>query len=157
MKRIVLGILGGFVVGAIVATLIQVYEQAPAGFRVVDLATVLAVGTLFGVPAGLIFAGATSQVDYRTGWGVEWALVGAVAALLFGALVRQFEPRPTLIMLGLLSATAFVVERATAIVCRDTGIEARPTGMTLAVYGGTAVALLIVYGGLFGIILSQVS
>jgi hypothetical protein len=155
VKRMALGALSGSIVGAIVAVLIQVFEQPTAGL--IDPGATLVVGILLGVPAGVIFAGATSLVDYRTGWGAEWALVGVAAALLFGALIRQFEPRPTLIMLGLLSATALVVERTTAIVCRDTSAEERPTGMTAAVYGGTVIALVIFYGGLFGFILGQVS
>jgi hypothetical protein len=152
LKRILLGLAIGLLLGPLTMTLVQLYWESKTNLQAADIGTIIAVGGLFGVPVASIIALAAGagMVEYRSGLGIEWGLVGALAAVLVVAGLGQFQPRPASILLFLFTLTGIVVERSAALIFKDTSYETWVTGATLLVYGVTAIALAVVYIGLLG-------
>jgi hypothetical protein len=98
----------GFVAGGLTAAGTLLWEGD--AFR---WAGTLAALALLAMPAGMIFGGGLALVDYRSRSGVEWALVGAVAAALFVASMGQIRPRPFVLALALFVLTGWLGSRAT--------------------------------------------
>jgi hypothetical protein len=149
-KRALLGLAAGLLLGPLTMTLVQLYWEADTSFQAADIGVIFVVGGLFGVPVGVIMALAAGMVEYRTGLGIEWALVGALAAVLAVAGLGHFQPRPASILLFLFTLTGLLVERSAALFFKDTSYETRITGATLLVYAITAIVLAVVYIGLLG-------
>jgi hypothetical protein len=148
--RILLGLAAGLLLGPLTMTLVQLYWEADTSLHAADIGAIIAVGGILGVPVGVIVALAAGMVEYRSGLGIEWALVGALAAVVAAAGLGHFEPRPTSILLFLFTLTGILVERSSALFFKDTSYETRITGATLLVYALTAIVLAVVYIGLLG-------
>jgi hypothetical protein len=81
-KRALVGLAVGLLVGSATMMIVQLYWEAKTSFQAADIGVILAVGGFFGIPGGVIIALAAGLVEYRSGLGIEWALVGAIAAIL---------------------------------------------------------------------------
>jgi hypothetical protein len=150
LKRALLGLAIGLLLGPMTMTLVQLYWEAKTSFEVADIGVIFAVGGLFGVPVGVIMALASGLVEYRSGLGIEWALVGALAAVLAVAGLGHFQPRPASILLFLFTLTGVLVERSAALIFKDSSYETQITGATLVIYAIAALVLAVVYIGLLG-------
>jgi hypothetical protein len=154
LKRALAGLAAGLLLGPLTMTLVQLYWEADASFQAADIGAIIIVGGLFGVPVAIIIALACGIVEYRSRLGVEWGLVGALAAVLVVAGLGHFQSRPASVLLFLFTLTGILVERSSALVFKDAGYETRITGATLMVYALTAIALAVVYIGLLGFVVS---
>ena len=150
LKRALVGLAFGLLLGPLTMTLVQLYWEAKTSFDVADIGVIFVVGGLFGAPVGVIMALAAGIVEYRSGLGIEWALVGALAAVLAVAGLGHFQPRPASILLFLFTLAGLTVERSAAWLFKDASYETRITGATFMVYAITAIVLAVVYIGLLG-------
>ena len=121
LKRALFGLAIGLFVGPLTMTLVQLYWEADTGLQAADIAAIIAVGGFFGVPVGVVMALATGFVEYRSGLGIEWALVGALAAVLVVAGLGHFESRPASILLFLFTLTGVLVIAARCCCSRMPG------------------------------------
>jgi hypothetical protein len=80
--RALVGLAAGLLIGPLTMTLVQLYWEADTGLQAADIGAIIMVGGLFGAPVGAIMALASGMVEYRSGLGIEWGLVGALAAVL---------------------------------------------------------------------------
>jgi hypothetical protein len=155
-KRALIGLAAGLLTGSLTVAIVQLYWDAAQSLQIADIGTIVAVGGLFGMPVGVIMALAASIVDYRSGLGVEWALVGALAALLVLAGLGHFASRQLFILLLLFTLTGALAECVTALVFKDVAYTTHITFETLMAYGVTAIVITIVYLGLMGLAISAV-
>jgi hypothetical protein len=156
LKRALFGLAIGLFVGPLTMTLVQLYWEAATSLQAADIAAIIAVGGFFGVPVGVIMALATGMVEYRSGLGIEWALVGALAAGLVVTALGHFEPRPVSILLFLFTLTGVLVDRSAALLFKDARQATEITSGTLIAYGVTAIAITVVYLGPLGFVVSTV-
>ena len=147
LRHVVVGAGAGFVAGGLTAAGTLLWEGDT--FRWAGSLVALA---LLATPAGMILGGGLALVDYRSRSGVEWTLVGAAAAALFVASMGQLRLRPFVLALALFILTGWLASRATGWL-GSRPREPGPTGLTLAVHGGTALALAAVYWWIFEIAL----
>lgn len=147
LRHVLVGAGAGFVAGGLTAAGTLLWEGD--AFR---WAGTLAALALLAMPAGMIFGGALALVDYRSRSGVEWTLVGAAAAALFVASMGQLRLRPFVLALALFVLTGWLASRATGCIASRPR-EPVPTGLTLAVHGGAALALAAVYWWIFEVAL----
>ena len=87
---------------------------------------------------------------------MEWALVGAVAALLFVAGHGQLRARPLAIALALFVLSGWLTPRVVGRALRPAPPRSHPTVMTLAGLAATSVVLAAAYWAMFQVILAEV-
>lgn len=153
LKRSLVGLLVGLMGGSVVVAITSLYDGS--GFTIGGLShvtTTLFIGALIGIPVGVIVSVAAGATEYRTGWGGEWALVGALAAGLTMLFTRTFVLRPALILLALFVPISVLAAWASNRWFRDERYSSTMTGATLMAYGTSVVAITIIYAVLLGLL-----
>lgn len=150
LKRALLGLAIGLVVGSLVAAIGQAAQADAAQLQGGELlAVIVLVGGMAGAPIGAIVGLTSDAVDYRSGWGWEWALLAALGAALSLLLIGRLQTSAALVLLISAACTGAIVERAAARLFGDLPYGSRATGHELALYLVAVVLIVVCYVMLF--------
>jgi hypothetical protein len=101
-----------------------------------------------GAPVGVIVAITSGIVQYRTGWGWEWALVGATGAALTIVALGRIQTPAALALLVIATITGAIVGRTTALLFHDQSYDDQVTRQTIVTYVVAIVLIVASYSAL---------
>jgi hypothetical protein len=141
--RAMIGLISGLTVGSVIGAIEQIHFEVTTGATIVNLPlAALISGVVIGTPVGVITAVLSGITDYKSGWGIEWAIVGALAAALVIAGLDRPETRQLMLIVALM-VTGATVERSTAILLKDKGQSKTLTPKTLAIYAAGIFSITV--------------